>query len=202
MLGISDATLRHWLKKGQFGYGGELVLSPTGKRWRLYAVAELERAHQAMKRAAGEETQGLEDARAWPPAGFVEKDEVARLCGVRPESLKAWVQRGKLPPGRLAKKPGSRAYIRVFPEHDVWRLAEEIRAEAEAPFPPPGFVDRYGAAAMFEMHTSQFILWQRLGRIRCASQTVSGVLPVPPTVMLPTTTTGAGRRSVRKAPSR
>ena len=27
---------------------------------------------------------------------------------------------------------------------------------------------------MFEMHVSQFIVWQRLGRIRCPSKTVKG----------------------------
>lgn len=170
-MGVTDRTLKRWQRLGQFGYAGELRRSPTGKTWRLYSVEELDRAHEAMKHAVGER---VEDALVWPPAGFIDKDETARLCGVVPGSLNAWVRQGKLPPGRLARKPGSRGRIRVFPEAEVHRLAEEIRVAAAAPFPPPGFVDRYQAAAMLGVRPAQFNIWLRQGRIRCTAKTVNG----------------------------
>jgi predicted site-specific integrase-resolvase len=173
-MGISPKTLAVWKANGQFGYAGELVLAPNGRWWRLYAMVEVDRAHEAMKRAAGDPIDSIEEANTWPPRGFVERDEVARLCGVIASTIKVWARQGRIGGGRLAKKPGSRARITVYPEAEVRRLVEAVRAEAAAPFPPPGFVDRYQAAAMFEMHVSQFILWQRLGRIRCASKTVKG----------------------------
>jgi predicted site-specific integrase-resolvase len=173
-MGISDATLRAWLRKGRFGYAGGLMPAPNGRSRRVYAVAEVDRAYRAMKRAAGDAIESIDAANAWPPAGFVERDEVARRCGVVPSTIKVWARQGKLVGGRLAKKPGSRARITIYPEAEAHRLIDEIRAEAEAPFPPEGFVDRYQAAAMFGMHVSQFELWQRLGRIRCTSKTVRG----------------------------
>jgi hypothetical protein len=123
------------------------------------------------------ETSGLEinhAANIWPPPGFIERDEVARLCGVIPSTIKVWARQGRLAGGRLAKKPGSRVRIAVYPEANARKLIEDVRAEVEAPFPPEGFLDRYQAAAMFKMHVSQFVLWQRLGRIRCATRTVRG----------------------------
>jgi hypothetical protein len=51
-MGISPKTLAVWKAKGQFGYAGELILAPNGRWWRLYAAVEVDRAHQAMKRAA------------------------------------------------------------------------------------------------------------------------------------------------------
>jgi hypothetical protein len=50
---ISDATLRAWQRKGWFCYAGERVQAPDNRWRRLYAVAELDRAHRAMKRDDG-----------------------------------------------------------------------------------------------------------------------------------------------------
>src|SRR4051794_34607167 len=100
-----------------------------------------------MKRTAGDPIQSIDAANPWPPAGFVERDEVARLCGVIPSTIKTWARQGRLAGGRLAKKPGSRARATVYPEAEARRLIEEVRAEAEAPFPPEGFVDRYQGPA-------------------------------------------------------
>jgi hypothetical protein len=172
-MGISPATLRVWRTTGRFGYAGERVLH-DGKWWRIFAVAEVDAAHAAMKRAEGDPADSIEAANVWPPAGFVERDEVARLCGVIPSTIKVWARQGKLSGGRLAKKPGERGRVTVYPEPEARRLVEAVRAEMEARFPPPGHVDRYQAAAMFAMHVSQFELWQRLGRIRIASKTVKG----------------------------
>jgi DNA-binding transcriptional MerR regulator len=173
-MGASDATLRAWQRKGLFGYAGQRVQAPDNRWWRLYAVSEVDRAHQAMKRAAGEPIDSIEAANVWPPAGFVDGYELARLCGVNRATIKAWARQGRLSGGWQAKKPGERARVTVYPEAEVRRLVDEVRAEAEAPFPPPGFVDRYQAAVMFGMHVSQLFLWERLGRIRCASKTVKG----------------------------
>lgn len=173
-MGISDATLRAWQRKGQFLYAGQLMPSPYGRKFRVYGVAEVDRAYQAMKQAAGDVIESVDAAHIWPPPGFIEQDEVARLCGVVPRTVRDWAQKGRLAGARLAKKPGSRARITVYPETEARRLINEVRAEAEAPFPPEGFLDRYQAAAMFGMHVSQFELWERLGRIRCPYNTVRG----------------------------
>ena len=173
-MGISDATLRAWQRKGRFGYAGERVQAPDTRWWRLYAVAEVDRAHRAMRRDEGDPVDSTNAANVWPPAGFVDGYEVARLCGVNRRTIKVWARQGRVNGGRLAKKPGERARVTVFPEAEVRRLVEEVRAEAEAPFPPPGFVDRYQAATLFGVRANQFNIWLRQGRIRCTGRTVRG----------------------------
>ena len=52
-MGVSQKTLTVWKAKGQFGYAGELMRAPCGRRWRLYAVAGGDWEHIAMKREVG-----------------------------------------------------------------------------------------------------------------------------------------------------
>ena len=75
---------------------------------------------------------------------------------------------------RLVKKPGSRARANVYPEDEVCRVGEEVRRAAEAPFPPPGFVDRYQAAAFFGVQVNVLNLWLKKGRMRYRGESIPG----------------------------
>jgi hypothetical protein len=68
----------------------------------------------------------------WPLPGFVEKSEVARLCGVRPGRIWKWEQRGLIGGGQMVLKPGTQGLVKVFPEEAVRRLIERRRARADA----------------------------------------------------------------------
>ncbi len=115
-------------------------------------------------------TDAVSSTHPFPPAGFVEKSEVARLCGVNAGRIWKWEQRGLLGGGRMVLKPGTRGLVKVFPEETVRRLLDERRGAAEAPFPPDGFVDTAGAAALLGISPTTLHVWVRQGRLRCVGK--------------------------------
>ena len=77
----------------------------------------------------------------FPPAGFVDRHEAARMFGVAAKTWGDWERRGRVSGGRLVPVPGAPTRVKLYAIEDLRRQIEEFR---EGPvFPPSGFVDRH-----------------------------------------------------------
>jgi hypothetical protein len=96
------------------------------------------------------------------PAGFVGRDEAARISGMGITAWERWEAEGKVTFGRWLTLPlGGR--LRIYPVDAV----ENVRREVDASFPPPGTVDRHEAARILGTSTRTFSTWEMLGRVTC-----------------------------------
>src|SRR5688572_717751 len=112
----------------------------------------------------------------WPPAGWVTRDEGARMFGVSWHTWKQWAIDGKLPAGKWACRPGGRP-CKIYAVEDLGRLMAEMRATVfkDARLPgkfhvPDGFVTREQACRMFGITKTKWDRWTWRGRIRCGVQ--------------------------------
>lgn len=96
------------------------------------------------------------------PAGFVERDEAARISGLGITAWKRWEAQGKVTFGKWLMLPwgGKR---RIFPVEAIQQMMREL----DLSFPPPGTVDRHEAARMLGVSARTFSTWEKEGRITC-----------------------------------
>lgn len=105
---------------------------------------------------------------AFPPAGFVDRDDAAALLGISRGTLDLWVRKGRMSyTGMLAKGPNG-VKIRIYAVAELEQAMTQIRAAdtADAAL-PDGLVDRDGAAAFFGVGVYTIDKWQTERRLRC-----------------------------------
>jgi hypothetical protein len=96
------------------------------------------------------------------PAGFVGREEAARISGIGITAWERWEAEGKLTCGHWLTLPwGGR--LRIYPLDAV----RQVRRDLDEAFPPPGTVDRHEAARIFGVAARTFSGWQTQGRITC-----------------------------------
>lgn len=119
---------------------------------------------------------------AWPPEGWVTGDDAARMLGVSIETFRTgkWRWRTRLRSARCIRRPDGRR-SNIYPVEEIERIraeraamAAEREANRHAPFPPPGFVDRGGAAALLGIGMSTLNVWIREGRLGYAGTLAMG----------------------------
>src|SRR4051794_41655443 len=93
------------------------------------------------------------------PAGFVGREEAARISGIGITAWRRWEAQGKVTCGQWLKLPwGGRRPI--FSVEGI----ERMMREADVSFPPPGTVDRHEAARMLGLGGRTFSEWEKEGR--------------------------------------
>jgi hypothetical protein len=111
---------------------------------------------------ADEDNAGAKAA-AFARAGMITADEAARMFGVAARTFEDWDRAGKLSFGQWLKLPwGGRQ--RAYPRDAVERMAREL---TDAPFPPPGTVDRHNAAEILGVAERTISTWEAEGRLTC-----------------------------------
>jgi hypothetical protein len=96
------------------------------------------------------------------PAGFVEREEAARISGIGITAWKRWEAQGKVTCGQWLMLPwGGRR--RIFSIDGIQRMMRET----DVSFPPPGTVERHDAARMLGTSERTFSTWEKQGRINC-----------------------------------
>ncbi len=96
------------------------------------------------------------------PAGFVGREEAARISGIGITAWKRWEAEGKVACGQRLTLPGG-GRCRIYPIEAVQQMMREL----DLSFPPPGTVDRHEAARMFGVAGRTFSEWEKQGRITC-----------------------------------
>ena len=89
--------------------------------------------------------------------------EAAQMAGVATRTWEDWDRAGKVSFGQWLELPwGGRQ--RAYPRDAVERM---LRALNDTPFPPPGMVDRHGAAEILGMAERTFSTREAEGRVTC-----------------------------------
>ena len=101
-------------------------------------------------------------AAAWPPAGWVRREDVARLFGIAPDTLKGWYREGRIRFGKAVAKPGG-GHCKIYPVAELERVKAVM--EAERGRMPDGFVGREEAARLFNLSVSGWKKWRHRGRV-------------------------------------
>jgi hypothetical protein len=108
---------------------------------------------------------------SFPPAGFVDRHEAARMLGIGDRTLSTWESMGRVSCGRVVPVPGKSGTAKIYPVEELRRLAGRFQAERELkasePFPPPGFVARDEARRIFGVAVRTWVTWESEGRISC-----------------------------------
>jgi transposase len=167
LLEIGTSTLTVWVREGRLGYAGMLATGRNGVQCRIYAVAELERAREAMRAA--------DAAGAVLPEGFVDYDGAARFFGVHLVTVTKWQREGRLTRGRWLDLPGGKRR-KVFAVAELERARERMKVEALRPVAPEGFVELHEAARLLGVHVHTLSVWERHGRV-----SEGRVAPIPGT---------------------
>ena len=160
ILGVGNATLDHWKRTGRFTYDGVLAKGPNGVACRIYAIAELQRARDAMAAAEAKEIH--------IPAGFVDFDGAATLFGQHKTVLNRWQIEGRLGRGKVIKVKG-RPRFHVFAIAEMERVKSQMEAErAEAaarPVAPAGFIELHAAAITLGVSPAVLHEWEKQRRV-------------------------------------
>ena len=155
-LGIGAATLALWVREGRFAYEGELMTRADGSSCRVYEVARLDAAREAMKAS--------EAAAAELPAGFIDSAGVAAFFGQHPTVINKWQRLGRLGRGDWRHTPGKqRRHVFALAELEAARA--RMRAEAERPVAPEGFVELHDASELLDVHVGTIRNWELGGQL-------------------------------------
>jgi hypothetical protein len=155
-LGISPNTLTVWVREGRFPYEGELMERADASCCRVYEIARLDAAREQMKAA--------EAAEAEVPEGFIDFAGAAAFFGVHPVVINKWQRLGRLGRGEWRHTPG-KARRRVFTLAELEEAKARMRAEAERPTAPDGFIELHDAAELLNVHVHWIRKWERAGRL-------------------------------------
>src|SRR5687767_4833548 len=112
-----------------------------------------------------EQTNGVRDdssQAAWPPEGWVRREDVARMFGIAPDTLNGWYRAGRIRFGKKVAKPG-RGWCKIYPVAELERLKAEM--DAERGRLPEGFVRREEAARIFNLSVGGWKKWRHMGRV-------------------------------------
>jgi hypothetical protein len=166
-LGIGAATLAQWVRQGRFAYEGELMTRADGSACRVYEVARLDAAREAMRAS--------EAAAAELPAGFIDSAGVAAFFGQHPTVINKWQRLGRLGRGEWRHTPGKqRRHVFALAELEAARA--RMRAEAERPVAPEGFVELHDASELLDVHANTIRQWELDGRLAAGR-----AVPIPGT---------------------
>ena len=110
-----------------------------------------------------------EAAGGFPPAGWVRRDDAARLLGVSIQGLKDLYAEGRATFGRVVAKPG-RGWCKVYPLDAVQQLQAELDAERAEQHRvrgtlPAGFASTEEASELFGLSRSGWKKWKAAGRV-------------------------------------
>lgn len=166
-LGISINTLNVWIRQNRFPYAGRLVPGPNGVECRIYEITELDRARAQMRRA--------EEAEAKLPEGYLDFAGVAAFFDVHPVVINTWQRLGRLGRGEWRHTTGN-ARRRVFAVAELEEVKARMRAEAERPVAPDGFIELHAVSELLDVHVSTIYTWERDGRLAEGQ-----IVPIPGT---------------------
>lgn len=118
----------------------------------------------------------------WPPAGWVDRHEAARMFGVSWHTWKQWAMDGKITCGQWftrAGAPRGHSRCKLYPIEGLQRLKEQLRQTVHRGpglgstyHVPDGFVGRDEACRMFGISRTRWDRWTWNGRICCGIQPV------------------------------
>lgn len=117
-------------------------------------------------------SQAVNATPSFPPAGFVDRHEAARMFGISDKTWGQWERRGRVGGGRMVPKPPMGTRVKLYAIDDLRRRLEESKAPPV--FPPEGFVDQLAAARILGMAKRTLSTWEREGRVACGR-----VVPIP-----------------------
>jgi hypothetical protein len=166
-LGISPNTLTVWVRHKRLDYAGELMTGPNEVECRVYRLDLLLASRERMKAS--------EEAEAELPEGFVDFAGAAAFFDVHPVVISKWQRLGRLGRGEWRHTPG-KARRHVFAVAELEEARARIRAEAERPVAPEGFIELHAAAELLDVHVGTIHKWELDGRLP-EGQTV----PIPGT---------------------
>ena len=138
-----------------------------GSWCRVYEIAKLDAARERMRAS--------EAAEAELPEGFIDFAGVAAFFDVHPVVINKWQRLGRLGRGEWRHTPG-KARRRVFAVAELEEAQARMRAEAERPTAPEGFIELHDAAELLDVHVGTIHKWELDGRL-AEGQTV----PIPGT---------------------
>ncbi|MGB7160757.1 MAG: helix-turn-helix domain-containing protein [Tepidisphaeraceae bacterium] len=164
MFGVSWHTWKQWIEDGKVTCGRWFTRPGARRghaRCKLYPVAELERLKEQMRASGCIYGEAQQAVGASTPEGFVERDEAARILGIKPDTLALFFTDGRICCGTWIKGPGAKRR-KVYPLAGLRREMEAM--EAARPKLPEGYVDVDGACAMFGVTKAAWIIWQREGK--------------------------------------
>jgi predicted site-specific integrase-resolvase len=166
-LGIGAATLGLWVREGRFAYEGELMTRADGSSCRVFEIAKLDAARERMRAS--------EEAEAELPEGFIDFAGVAAFFGVHPGVINKWQRLGRLGRGEWRHTPGKQRR-HVFALAELEEARARMRAEAERPVAPQGFIELHAAAELLDVHVGTIGKWERDGRLAAGQ-----IVPIPGT---------------------
>jgi predicted site-specific integrase-resolvase len=157
-LGISPMTLTIWVRHKRLDYAGELMAGPNEVECRVYRLDLLLASRERMR--ASEEAE----AEAELPEGFVDFAGVAAFFGVQPGVINRWQRLGRLGRGEWRRTTG-RQRRHVFAVAELAEARARMRAAAERPVAPPGFIELHDVSELLDVHISTIYKWERDGRL-------------------------------------
>jgi predicted site-specific integrase-resolvase len=154
MFGVSQWMWDKWAKAGKLPRGEVIGESGRFRRWR---VEEL-----------GRVIEQLRAPQPFPPPGMIDEAQAREMFGVGTWLWSKWRKQGELRCGQWFPMPdGVSGRVKLYPIEELRRVIDALRG----PFPPPGFVDRYGAARMFGVSPFTVKGWVVQGKVSCGKPT-------------------------------
>jgi hypothetical protein len=161
MAGVTVSKWLKWQREKRITCGRYFRVPISPGRKKAYPIEELRR-----------ELEELRKVPTFPPPGFVDRHEAARMFGVSTGTLTHWEQHGRVKCGRFVSRPDQPGQVKLYAIADLDRLREEFANPP--PFPPPGFVGRHEAREMFGVSLTTWMVWERQRRIKCGKS-----VPIP-----------------------
>lgn len=155
-LGISPNTLTVWVRHKRLDYAGEMMTGPNEVACRVYRLDLLLAARERMK--------ADEAAKAELPEGYIDFAGAAAFFGVHPVVINKWQRLGRLGRGEWRHTTG-KARRRVFALAELEEARARMRAEAERPVAPEGFIELHDAAELLDVHVVTIRKWEQGGRL-------------------------------------
>jgi hypothetical protein len=159
MFGVAAKTWGDWERRGRVS-GGRLVPVPgTPTRVKLYAIEDLRR-----------QIEEFREGPVFPPSGFVDRHEAARMLGMGERTLSTRESEGRVTCGQVVPVPGRPGTVKIYPIEALQRLAKGSQAtrelKASEPFPPPGFVTRQQSCGIIGIKLRTLWAWEHEGRFK------------------------------------
>jgi hypothetical protein len=132
MFGVSGRTWSTWEESGRVTCGRYVSVPGKPGQQKVYAVDALRHLQEA-----------FENPPAFPPAGFVGRDEACGMFGVSLSTWMAWERQRRITCGRFVSIPGKSGRCKIYPIDELERLRAEFKREDEEsarrlqPYPDP-----------------------------------------------------------------
>jgi hypothetical protein len=117
MFGVTRQVWKTWIRQGKIGFG-QIIFTPSGHRYRVYAVADLERLREEL---FGEDKLYKSADNQWHvPPGYMRRDEAWERFGVHKVTWERWEREGTITCG--TRVPGGPKLYKV---EDIHRMLDE-----------------------------------------------------------------------------